>query len=77
MQETHLKKTQKTDVLSTLRAFAVGESEFIPTSASQTEASYWRSRYGVLRSQGHIGGRFRFHTTSVNGEEGTLIMRTA
>lgn len=77
MQETHLKKTQKTDVLSTLRAFAVGESEFIPTSASQTDVSYWRSRFGVLRSQGHLNGHFRFHSVVVNGEEGTLITRTA
>lgn len=77
MQETHLKKTQKTDVAGTLRSFAVGESECILTVDSQTDISYWRSRYGVLKKKNLLSGSFQFHSTVVDGKEGTLIMRVA
>lgn len=75
MQETHLKKSQITDVLATLRCFAIGDSECILFEDSRVDITYWRSRYGILRKRNQLSGSFRFHKTEVNGKEGTLIAR--
>ena len=73
MQETHLKKGLKTNILATLRAFNAGESEIIPFSESQTDTNTFRSRYSVLRRNGNVQGKYMFVATSEPA--GTLICR--
>ena len=75
MQTSHLKKIERTDILSTLRSFEVGESEFIPFSESQVETNTWRARYDILRRTGVIDGKFVIHASKNGMPTGTLIMR--
>ena len=77
MQDSHLKKVQKTDILQTLRSFLVGESEFIPFSDSQTDVNTWRARYGILHRTGVIDGVFKFYSSQPGTTVGTLIIRVA
>lgn len=75
MQETHLKKIEKTSILDTLRSFGVGESEFISTSESGVAVDVWRARYSKLRGQGIINSRIMFIEIKEDGKDGTLIIR--
>lgn len=74
MQETHLKKRETTDILSTLRSFKPLESELILYSNSKTETNTFSSRYQQLKLQGSIEGEFSFHRS--NSPKGTIIVRT-
>lgn len=74
MQETHLKKRETIDILSTLRSFKPLESELILFSDSQTETNTFSARYQQLRAQGVINGSFSFHRS--NNPKGTIIVRT-
>lgn len=75
MQETHLKKTLRTDILGTLRSFSVGESEHIPFSESQTDTNTWRSRYNSLRTQGLVEKECRMRFLDTTRPAGTFIVR--
>lgn len=77
MQETHLKKVEKTEILLTLKSFSVGESEFIPFSESRVETFTWRARTAQLIKEGNLRGNFRFIRSRDGETPGTLIMRTA
>jgi hypothetical protein len=74
MQETHLKKVEKTSILKTLKSFELGESELIMFSDSQTDTNTWRARYGKLVRDGNLGDR-RFKILSHNDPLGTIILR--
>ena len=73
MQETHLKKVEKTEILATLKSFSVGESEFITFSDSQVDTITFRVRYSQLRKQGLLTGEFSFFDSQ--SPVGTLIFR--
>ena len=77
MQETHLKKVEKTEIFATLRAFLVGESEFIPFSESQVDYFTWRARCAQLIKDGNLNGKFRFSRSRQGETVGTWILRTA
>lgn len=77
MQETHLKKVEKTEIFDTLRSFLVGESEFIPFSESRVDYFTWRARCAQLVKQGTLNGSFRFIKSREGETVGTWIMRTA
>jgi hypothetical protein len=74
MQETHLKKREVTDILSTLLNFNPLESELILFKDSKTDTNTFRVRYHQLKAQGHICGTYSFHHSS--NPEGTTIVRT-
>ena len=75
MQETHLKKVEKTEILSTLKSFGFGESEFIPFSESRVDYFTWRARYAQLVKSGNLNGKFRFSRSRDGEPVGTWIMR--
>lgn len=74
MQETHLKKREMVDILSTLRSFEPLESELILYSDSLTETNTFSARYQQLKAQGVLNGTFSFHRS--NNPKGTVIVRT-
>lgn len=77
MQETHLKKVEKTEILATLKSFNVGDSERIPFSESRVDTDTWRARCGELKRKGHLSGRYKFIRHDIENSKGTLIMRVA
>lgn len=74
MQESHLKKTEKVDFLSTFKAFAVGECEIMHFSEIHTHTSTLRSLYCKYRRMGLLTHKLKF--TEIKNPAGTLILRT-
>lgn len=77
MQESHLKKIEKTEILGTLKSFFVGDSEFISFADSRVAYDTWRVRYMKLKKAGILSGTFRFLRSRDGERVGTWIMRTA
>lgn len=73
MQETRLKKIEKTNIFATLNSFKAGDSEFIPYEKSKVETRTWDVRCRVLRKQGTLEGKYRF--IKQENPRGTLIYR--
>ena len=77
MQDTHLKKVEKTEILSTLKSFLVGDSEFIPFSESRVDYFTWRARYAQLKKSGNLNSTFRFSRSREGETVGTWILRVS
>lgn len=73
MQESHIKKTEKIDFLSTFKAFGVGECEVLLFSDTHTHTSSLRTTYCKYRRMGLLTHKLRF--TEVKNPAGTLIFR--
>lgn len=70
---TRLKTTVKTDILSTLKSFEVGDSEFIKYSDSGTDVRTFSSRCYTLKRDGLLDGEFHFFR--VQNPRGVVIVR--
>lgn len=74
MQETHLKKREVIDFLSTLLSFKPLDTELILFKDSRTETNTFSVRYHQLKEQGLIDGVYSFRQSKE--PKGTIIIRT-